>query len=192
MSNNEKLDTGNKDDDKIFKIYKKENVSTTAEYNIYLSDEVEHGSDKYIEILKLLDDAEENDKVTIHLANFGGSVHTGFRVAHSIKNCSAPVTMLISAPCYSMGAILAVCGASISIMPGAFLMFHNYHTHTGGKGGELKMQLDEFNKHFEHALKYFCSPFLSTKEIKQLIKDEDLYIHSTDKDFKTRLKRHYK
>lgn len=161
-------------------------------HSIYLSDSVEDSSFEYEGLLDFLTTCVETDTVNIYLANFGGACHSGIRLAHAIQQCVAPVNMHITAPCYSMGAILAISGHGIVLYPGTFLMFHNYSSTERGKGGELIKAATEYKKHFEEILCHLCVPFLTKKEIERLLRDEDVYIHASDEDIHKRVERHYR
>lgn len=166
------------------------NQEVKSTYTIYLGDTVGHNSARYLKLLQTLKNAQEGDIIHIHMSNFGGACHVGFRIAHNIKASKAKVHMHVEAPCYSMGAILAVCGDELTMCPGTFLMFHNYSGGESGKGGEMKMAIKEYSKHFRDSLEYFCSPFLTEDEITKLVKDIDVYIHA--RNYKKRAKRHFK
>lgn len=159
---------------------------------VYLSDSVDVDSFNYEGLLDFFTQALPEDVIDVYLANFGGACHSGIRIAHAIQQCKAPVTMHVTAPCYSMGAILAICGHGLYMYPGTFLMFHNYSTTEKGKGGEVIKATNEYRKHFEEVLHHFCVPFLIKKEINVLLKDEDVYIHASDVDILKRVERHYK
>lgn len=173
----------------LFKIYSR---STTKQHDIYLSDNVESESANYIDLLKFFDTRDNTDLVIVHLANFGGACHSGIRLAHAIKNTDAAVSIAVDAPCYSMGAILALTGDDMAMREGTFLMFHNYSTVETGKGGEVLSAVNEYARHFYKSLEFFCCPFLSKKEINLIKKDKDVYIHAEDEDLQKRLKRHFK
>lgn len=193
------------DKEELFKIYSEVDTRT---YTIYLSDSVEHESQNYAELLYTLDSAKEGDEIEFHLANFGGAVHSGLRLAHTIRNSAAFITMIVDAPCYSMGAILALAGHYLIIRPGAMLMFHNYSGLMEGKSKELKSQIINYGHHFEYSLKYFCEPFLVDKEIQLILMDQDIYVrhdgsseyfdmktgksHAIKIPLEERIKRHFK
>lgn len=172
--------------------FKIKTIVSSEEHHIYLSDYVHFETSVYTDLIHFLKNAPANDVVKIHLANFGGSVHAGLQLAHAIKECQALTIVDVSAPCYSMGAILALCGRCVVTRPTSYLMFHNYSGGESGKGAELKTSIGEFSKHFEKILRYFCTPFLTEKEVKSLLKDEDVYVHFDNQEFIKRLKRHFK
>ncbi len=163
-----------------------------TEHDIYLSDAIESDAFQYEGLYQHLNSVGPNDTVRIHLANFGGACHTGIRLINMIKTCEAHVEMCVTAPCYSMGAMIAICGSGLYMWPGTFLMFHNYSTVEAGKAGEVVTAVNEYQKMFRYVLDRYCHPFLSKKEIEKLCRDEDVYVHSSDKDMEKRLKRHYK
>lgn len=173
-----------------FKIFSVNNPA--KEHDVYLGDSVSSDSAEYIDLLKFFYETPETDVVRVHLANFGGACHAGLRIAHAIRNCKAPVVIHVDAPCYSMGAIIALAGSALFMYPGTFLMFHNYSTVEAGKGGEVRSAVGEYEKHFHYSLDYFCSPFLAAPEIKKLRNDQDVYIHAEDSNLRSRLKRHFK
>lgn len=176
------------DDNSNYKIVKK---PLCHGYKIYLPDSVEHNSFSYQEFYETLETMTQNDKVLIYIASFGGSCHTGMRIAHSIRMCRAKVTMFAHGSCHSMGAILALCGDNLLMTPKSYLMFHNYSAGRYGKGAELTMSNERFNRYFKENLEHFCAPFLTREEVEDIISDRDVYIHESDKDLKKRIKRHF-
>ena len=169
------------------KIFKK---SLGTQYDVYLSDSIQHGEAHYLPILRLCEDAKPGDVIFFHLANVGGSCHTGFRLAALMRNTQAETYAIVEAPCYSMGAFLALAPKHLAFHRGTFLMFHNFSSINSGKGHELALAIGEFEKHFKFQTDDICSPFLTTKEIQQLHADRDVYVHAEDKDLLKRLKRH--
>lgn len=170
------------------KIYKRHIVTL---YDIYLNDSISHNSADYLDIMSTLNSASDSDEIIIHMANFGGSVHVGLRLARAVQSCVANVIMKVEGDCYSMGAMLAVCGNGLIINPGIELMFHNYSSGSYGKGQELTMSVEHINRMFAKNLKLLCYPFLTKAEIKMLSKDQDVYIAADDPDFIARLERHF-
>jgi len=179
-------------EDKPFDIYQSSESKVVTTYEVYLGDDITCDSSDYTELLNTLYKTSPNDIVNIHLANFGGAVHSGERLIHAIKGCPSHVEIIVEAPCYSMGAIIALCGTSLTMRPGTFLMFHNFTATKRGKAGELKLGIVEYEKHFSKLLKLFCSPFLTKKERVILSNDKDVYIHEDDEDYTKRIARHFK
>lgn len=178
-----------KDSSELFKIFSR---SVGSIHDVFLSDEIHDDSLEYVELIRFLEESKEEDYIQIHLANFGGACHSGLRICHAIKACRAAVIIKVEAPCYSMGAIIALAGDAVVMCPGVYLMFHNYSSTRSGKGSEIKASVQEYEKHFKKSLKYFCYPFLSLKELNKIGRDEDVYIHDDDPNIAARLARHFK
>lgn len=177
------------DSNESFKVYK--NVIST-QYDVFLSKEVSSDLNSYFDLMQLLDhDAKQGDVVHIKLANYGGDLHSGIALAHAVKNCNAAVMVHAISSCYSMAAILALCGDGLIIYPGNYLMFHNYSGGEVGKAGEIETSNKANQRSWEEALKYFCHPFLTYDEIKSIMDDKDRYVHFNEKGLKQRLKRHF-
>lgn len=172
---------------KIFTTDKK-----VTKYDIYLDDDFDMPSADYRALFHKLQEAAERDIVNIHLASFGGACHVGFQVCHAVKECKAHTIITIEQPCYSMGAILACCGDKLIMKPGTLLMFHNYSGGSRGKGGEMLMSAKHQDRWLHESFKYFASPFLTDKEFQDLKKDQDVYVHASDRGLNKRMKRHFK
>lgn len=171
-----------------FKIQVEHSVVKT--HHVYFGEVVED-THLYVDLVHSLRVASPNDKFLFHLYNYGGSCHTGAFLINAIRSSAAIVTMSVEAPCYSMGAVLALSGDSLMIHPHTFLMFHNYSAGFGGKGGELGERVkneDRILKSLDHIV---CAPFLTKKEIAAIDSDRDVYVHHDDEDLQARLTRHF-
>lgn len=176
-------------ENKTCRVYKK---SRGTKYDIYLSHSIEVYEAGYLEVLRICEEATENDSILFHLANFGGSCHQGFRICSVIRACKAATYAIVEAPCYSMGAIIALAPKHLVIYNGTFLMFHNFSGESGGKGGEMALSVGEYAKHFKFQITDLCSPFLTSKEIEGIHQDRDVYIHAEETGLTKRLLRHEK
>lgn len=190
MNNNIINKAGNTDDDDPkFKIIK--HTVSADSYVIYLSEHIENNF-AYVELMETLRGAAKNDKVALYLANYGGLCSTGFQIVNAIRECECGVDIVVDAPCYSMGAIIAVSGKSLVMNPGTFLMFHNYSGGNYGKGKESLDASKHYYDHFHRALKQVVSPFLDAKELEALRNDNDVYVSCDDKYTAKRIARHFK
>lgn len=176
------------DEEARFKIYTKADVTKT--HNIYLSEHVENNF-VYCDLLNKLRAYTKKEVVELYLANYGGQCSTGFQLFNAIKACQARVNVTVDAPCYSMGAILALSGNSLILQPGSFLMFHNYSSVEMGKGTELHKAVTHYHKHFHKHLGNVCGPFLDKKELDELKRDNDVYVSYYDANLEKRIKRHF-
>ncbi len=159
-------------------------------YNLTLSMEITDEVSEYYELLHFLQHgAQEGDLIDLNLVNLGGSCYTGVFLAHALKNCRAYVNTNVWFTAASMGAIIALSGDTLNMAPGSTLMFHNYSTMDAGKGHELLTSMVEFKKSWEETFKYFCCPFLTEKDIKNILQDRDMHIHANAAA--SRIERHF-
>lgn len=160
-------------------------------WDLYLNKEIEE-ADEFIEIYHTLrSKVEQNDHVNLYLNSVGGSCSTLMSLVNAVKACAAPVNMVVTAPCYSAGASLALCGKTLTMEDNTFLMFHNYSGGAAGKGDDI---LDSAVNHRKWVYEYFRDihmPFLTRKECDSIEQNKDLYIHANDKDLEKRIKRHF-
>lgn len=146
----------------------------------------------YAKLLSSLRDLPHTaTSVELRLSNFGGDCHQCVELFNAFKQCSIPVDVIITAPSYSCGAILALCGRSLTLNEGAFLMYHNYSTTERGKGGEVVQAVSNWDDYFHTWLGIIAHPFLSRKELTRLRNDGDVYIRWYDSDLNKRIKRHF-
>lgn len=170
----------------------KKTVNVVSTFDVYLGTGVDL-EDCYAELLHLLRrEVKEKDEVVIHLGNFGGSCHLGVQIINAVKHCKGKVHMQVEFPCYSMGAIMAVSGNSLTLEDDTFLMFHNYSGGSYGKGQEKMDAMVHTDAWLKKAFKRRCTPFLTKPELTKLFQDQDVYVHADGKGLKARMKRHFK
>lgn len=173
---------------------KYEIISTPNEgkhYEISIWDEIESYSD-YDKLFEELNKITKADRVTLYVSTPGGRCDVGFTLYDRICSVPAIVDVIVPYPTYSMGAILALVGDSLTINPGAFLMFHDYSTGARGKGNEIFKSTEAYKETFEYRFREVCQPFLSEKECTSILNGQDKYIKWNNKQLKTRMGRHFK
>jgi ATP-dependent protease ClpP protease subunit len=168
-------------------------LSTEIErVDVYLTADTNEGKfytviDQKLRTLKVV------DQVNFYLRNYGGTINGLTDLLSAIHDtCAQEVNMILTAPSYSCGALLALAGTSLVMKPNTFLMFHNYSTGNSGKGGEAMISAKEHDKWIKHLMRSVAMPFLTEGEMQALEKDQDIYIHEYDKSVKSRIKRHFK
>lgn len=165
-------------------------AKTKTEYTISIWDHIESYSD-YDKVFEELGKIKEEDKVILKVSSPGGRCDVGFNLFDRIKGLECRVDVIVPYPTYSMGAILALSGHSLTVNPGAFLMFHDYSTGTKGKGNEIFKQTAAYKEVFEYTFNRICQPFLTKKECEQILNGQDLYVKWNDEDLEKRIRRHF-
>ena len=159
-------------------------------YEVSIWDDIEEYED-YDELLKQLSKISSRDDVTLSVSSPGGRCDVGFMIIDRLRALECNVDVIVPYPTYSMGAIMSLCGDSLEIEPGAFLMFHDYSTGTRGKGNEIFKGTEAYKETFKYRFKDVCHPFLSKKECDKILDGHDLYIKWDDPTLDKRKKRHF-
>lgn len=160
-------------------------------YEISIWDNIENYED-YDKLIEHISKIDETDHVNLKVSTPGGRCDIGFMLIDRIMTLPCSIEVVVPYPTYSMGAIMALCGDSLEIQPGAFLMLHDYSTGTKGKGNEIFKQTEAYKEAFEYKFKEVCQPFLSKKECTDVLNGKDLYIKWNDPSLEKRIKRHYR
>ena len=98
-------------------------IQDSDKYTVYLTGAVEDNS-KYILLLAFLNQLTESDKVDFYIQGPGGYMSTGNLIYDAIKDNPAYINMIVYGNVYSMDALLALAGDSLTIRPHTNLMFH--------------------------------------------------------------------
>lgn len=147
----------------------------------------------YKDLFAALRQATDRDIIIIDLECPGGSCDVGFRIYDHIQACAGQVHMVVSGPCYSMGALLALAGDSLSMYEDTFLMFHTFSYGVfPTKSGDVEMDVKYTTQMYKSRIDKICQPFLSKSELNKMHEGKDLYITDDDKSLVRRIKRTFK
>lgn len=162
-----------------------------AAYNISIWDHIEAYED-YDKLLEQLANITKNDTVRLNVSTPGGRCDIGFMLIDRIQALECKVDVVVPYPTYSMGALISLCGNSLKMNPGSFLMFHDYSSGNGrSKGNEQFKHTEAYIEVFRYRFNHVCQPFLTKKECEDVLDGKDLYIKWNDKDLDARIKRHF-
>lgn len=160
-----------------YQVFTKSRVSN--EYSIYLSNPVVE-PDVYDEVCHLLRSVSENDEVKLYLNTPGGALISGMAIIQAMRDCKATITTILNPQAFSMGALMFLAGDQKVAPPNSLLMFHNYSGGMSGKGNEQVAELSAINAWFEEAMHNICSPFLTKKELRDVLQGKDLWMSSAE------------
>jgi ATP-dependent protease ClpP protease subunit len=145
----------------------------------YLCGEL-HEPEYYTELFYTLRTAGETDLVYLHLNSSGGDFNTGLQIINNVRASSARVATILEARAYSMAALIFLCGDELIVHDNCQLMFHIYSGIFAGKGNEQQAEVLAVGNWFEKVMSRLCSPFLSDREIKSILKGADLWMDSDE------------
>lgn len=149
------------------------------EHHYYLVGEI-GAPDFYTDLLHVLNTAEENDLITIHINSVGGDAFTAIQIMSAISTCKGVVHTTIEGEASSAASIIFLTGHYMSVAPFSLMMCHNWAGFMSGKCHEMIAHL-EFNKRNFKALLYkVYSKFLTDEEIAKIEDGADLYFDTDE------------
>lgn len=154
-------------------------TSISNEYSVYLSNPVV-GPAAYDELCHLLRSVNENDQVKLYINTPGGALISGLAIIQAMRDSKATITTILNPQAFSMGALIFLAGDEKVAPPNSLLMFHHYSGGQSGKGNELVAELSATNAWFEEAMHNICAPFLTKKELRDVLQGKDLWMGSTE------------
>lgn len=161
-------------------------------YSISIWDNIE-GYEEYDKLIETMKGITKKDSVTLKVSTPGGRCDVGFMLIDRIMELECTVDVIVPYPTYSMGAIMALCGDSLKVSPGAYLMFHDYSGGGGrSKGNEAFKHTEAYCEVFAYRFNDICQPFLTKNECEDILQGKDLYIKWNTSKLEERIRRHFK
>jgi ATP-dependent Clp protease protease subunit len=145
----------------------------------YLSGSILQSS-YYNELFYTLRTATETDLIYLHLNTCGGDFDTGLQIINNMMASNAHVIAVLEARAYSMGAFIFLAADEMVVHDNCQLLFHSYSGVFSGKGNEQQAQGLALANWFEKFMERICQPFLSTNEIKGILKGADMWMDSDE------------
>jgi len=163
---------------------------------IEIRDSIESYED-YYDVFEFLPTLKASDMLTINIDCPGGRCDVGFALIKAISSVPCIIKCVVTAPTYSMGAMLAICGDHLVMEEDSYLMFHDFVLHDfgsgmSGKGGDTALYVNNYREVFIKRFNKLCTPFLTKKESANMFKGKDIYIHDNDPTLQERIKRHFR
>lgn len=134
----------------------------------------------YTELFYTLRTAGETDLVYLHLNSSGGDFNTGLQIINNVRASSARVATILEARAYSMAALIFLSGDELIVHDNCQLMFHIYSGIFAGKGNEQQAEVLAIGNWFEKVMTRLCTPFLTDREVKSILKGADLWMDSDE------------
>lgn len=156
-----------------------ERHSELRQISYYLSGSILQ-SDYYNELFYTLRTATETDVIYLHLNTCGGDFDTGLQIINNMTASNAHVVAVLEARAYSMGAFIFLAADELVVHDNCQLLFHSYSGVFSGKGNEQQAQGLALANWFEKFMERICQPFLTTVEIKSILKGADMWMDSDE------------
>jgi ATP-dependent protease ClpP protease subunit len=150
-----------------------------GKYHVYFSSSIGDQTG-YADLVKGLRKLKKEDTVVLHLANFGGLVHSGVLIINAMKDSAATITAKLDAPSYSMGALIACAADKLTAGKYSFLMFHDYSGEFSGKGAESLELIKALDILSTNLMVDECvaKGILTSEQVTEILKGVDVYVHA--------------
>lgn len=127
--------------------------------------------------IQVLDNAQEDDEVEIHLSCCpGGCVNSGDVFIHSMRKCEAPIHIIAGGGTHSMATHLLLEADSFELSDGFNALLHAGYDGAGGTVGEYNTKsafdLKFRTKKFREGYRFF----LSESEINSMLEGKDIWL----------------
>lgn len=145
-----------------------------TEIDFYMPPEIED-LEEFIDFLRAVTDARQNDEVTIHINCYGGDITTTFNIIDVLSASQANIHMSVEGNCCSAATMIALAGDSWDIMPHSYFMCHAYTSLRFGKRQEVNASVDFDKKWLDKSIRDTYKNFLTEEELDRMMKGEDFY-----------------
>ena len=165
-----------KDETTLYEVFEH---GLSKNYSIYLNQEIE-SPENYTQLLNLLRCASSYDIVNIYINSPGGNLSAGLQIITAMKESLALVRTFLDGMAMSLAPLILFAGDEVYINDNTMIMFHDFSTGSGGKGGELLSAAEAYTKFYKDLLISYAYPFLSMEEIDNITKGQDVYFNSKE------------
>ena len=156
-----------------------ERQTQIRQISYYLSGSIQQ-SCYYTELFHTLRTASDVDLIYLHLNTSGGDFDTGLQIINNMQASNAHVITVLEARAYSMGAFIFLAGDELLVHDNCQLLFQIYSGVFTGMGNEQQAESLALSNWFEKFMTRTCQPFLSTTEIKSILKGSALWMDSDE------------
>lgn len=148
-------------------------------HEFYLSGYIDEPQE-YIDWFDTIRNATANDTIRIYINSPGGAVDTAIQFMRVLSETEATVVCSVEGSCMSAATMIFLCAQEFEITPHSLFMFHNYSGGIFGKGGEIFDQAVFEREWSSRFLSHIYKDFLTELEIKSLLDNKDMWLHSED------------
>lgn len=147
--------------------------------DFFLTEEIDSIED-YIDFLREVASARENDTVRVHCNCYGGDVNVALNIFDALHLTDAYVEFWIEGMCASAATMIMLAADTWKVYPHSRVMIHAWTTFTYGKWNELKEQLKFDERVFEKQFREVYKNFLTEEEIELCLNGKDYWLSSEE------------
>ena len=154
-----------------------ESVARTHE--VFLDQEIEEPG-KYRELISLLVNASENDRVHLFINSPGGNLDTAGAIISAILSSQAEVTAFLMGACHSAASLIAMYCHAVHVYDTAYVMIHTASFGSAGNTPTVKAHTDFTVKQCEKLLLDAYEGFLSRVELDKVLNGIELWFNAEE------------
>lgn len=131
------------------------------------------------EIIRVIEQARKVDTLILKINSHGGRTDSAQAIYVALLETQAKtIAKIITA--YSSGSIVAMACDELKPTPHCTMMIHNASGGAWGKIGDMKTQSTFMENHFKKWFNELYSGFLSSEEIEDVFKGQDIWLREED------------
>lgn len=170
-------DEEKKEDTKPYEYF--EQIITKKIQHYYLSGYIEEPAN-YVKMIYNITTATPAETIIIHLNTPGGVLSTGIQLINAMQFSQGHIVCSLEGEADSLGSLIFLAADEFIIHDNSTMMIHNFTGGTYGKGNEQVSQLEANIKWFDKLARDYYLPFITEKELGNILKDEDLWLQTKD------------
>jgi len=143
--------------------------------NGYIGDATE-----YTKMIHIIQQAGPEDAIHIHLNTEGGYLSTGVQIINAMKYSVAEIICSIEGEAHSLGSMIFLAADQFLVHDNSQMLIHNFRGGVIGKGRESADEMAATLKWFNLLTHKYYLPFLTDKELENVLNDKDMWLHSDD------------
>ena len=165
------------DDSKCYGYF--EQILTKRIQHFYLSGDIEAPS-AYIDMVHKLRTATQDETIIIHLNTEGGDLSAGLQIINAMKYSQAHIICSLEGEAFSLGSLIFLAADEFLIHDNSLMMIHNFSGGSYGKANEQVSYIEATIQWFKELAQDYYVPFITEKELADVLQDKDLYFHAAD------------
>lgn len=144
---------------------------------------------KYRELISLLVNAGENDKIHLFINSNGGHLDTAGAIISGILSSRAEVTAFLMGATHSAASLISMYCHAVHVYDTAYMMIHTASFGSSGNTPTVKAHTDFTIKQCEKLMQDAYEGFLTPDEIKKVLNGIELWFNA--EEIKPRLKKRF-
>lgn len=110
----------------------------------------------------------------------GGQLYGAQVMTTAMDTCPASIDVVVIGNIASAATMVAMAGDNLIMTQGSSMMVHNASYGIGGKASDIAASVKFSTKDIADTMKHYYRPFLSKKELKQVLNGEEKYYDARD------------